>query len=202
MNPLVLLAEGARFELADPLRGLQFSRLARSAAPSPLQTELVQPGALIIQARRDICHKLFFDSCLSLRPKPTTVPGLWRWDLCISILLFANLLKPAHIVTQYRRDCDAPIRLLVVFEDGQEGAADGQPGPVESVDKLCFRALLSNWALISNIGPPSLKSFKVAARGDLPIVALGRKPDFDVIGLCRGESHIAGTEGDNSVVKF
>ena len=34
------LAEGARFELADPLRGLQFSRLARSAAPSPLHTTL------------------------------------------------------------------------------------------------------------------------------------------------------------------
>ena len=32
------VAEGARFELADPLRGLQFSRLARSATPSPLQT--------------------------------------------------------------------------------------------------------------------------------------------------------------------
>ena len=31
------MAEGARFELADPLRGLQFSRLARSAAPSPLR---------------------------------------------------------------------------------------------------------------------------------------------------------------------
>ena len=30
------LAEGARFELADPLRGLRFSRPARSAAPSPL----------------------------------------------------------------------------------------------------------------------------------------------------------------------
>ncbi len=30
------MAEGARFELADPLRGLQFSRLARSATPSPL----------------------------------------------------------------------------------------------------------------------------------------------------------------------
>ena len=34
------LAEGARFELADPLRGLQFSRLARSATPSPLHTML------------------------------------------------------------------------------------------------------------------------------------------------------------------
>ena len=33
------MAEGARFELADPLRGLQFSRLARSAAPSPLRAE-------------------------------------------------------------------------------------------------------------------------------------------------------------------
>ena len=33
------MAEGARFELADPLRGLQFSRLARSAAPSPLQLQ-------------------------------------------------------------------------------------------------------------------------------------------------------------------
>ena len=31
------MAEGARFELADPLRGLQFSRLARSATPSPLR---------------------------------------------------------------------------------------------------------------------------------------------------------------------
>ena len=34
------MAEGARFELADPLRGLQFSRLARSAAPSPLHSIL------------------------------------------------------------------------------------------------------------------------------------------------------------------
>jgi hypothetical protein len=42
------MAEGARFELADPLRGLQFSRLARSAAPSPLHIALVQPGMLCI----------------------------------------------------------------------------------------------------------------------------------------------------------
>ena len=31
------MAEGARFELADRLPHLQFSRLARSAAPSPLR---------------------------------------------------------------------------------------------------------------------------------------------------------------------
>jgi hypothetical protein len=35
------VAEGARFELADPLRGLRFSRPARSAAPSPLQLSFI-----------------------------------------------------------------------------------------------------------------------------------------------------------------
>ena len=38
-NTRKTMAEGARFELADPLRGLQFSRLARSAAPSPLRAK-------------------------------------------------------------------------------------------------------------------------------------------------------------------
>ena len=34
-----IMAEGARFELAVPLRGLRFSRPARSAAPSPLRSD-------------------------------------------------------------------------------------------------------------------------------------------------------------------
>ncbi len=34
------MAEGARFELADELPHLRFSRPARSAAPSPLQAKL------------------------------------------------------------------------------------------------------------------------------------------------------------------
>lgn len=105
-------------------------------------------------------------------------------------------------MTQYLRYRDAPIRLLVVFEDGHERAADGKPGSVESMDPLCFRILLPDCAfIISNTGPPGLKSFKVAAGGDLPIVFLERKPDFDVVCLCRGEPHIAGAEGDDSVMK-
>jgi hypothetical protein len=56
MNPLVLLAEGARFELADPLRGLRFSRPARSATPSPLRVL-----TLIQQYSGE--HALFY-SCL------------------------------------------------------------------------------------------------------------------------------------------
>ena len=72
------MAEGARFELADPLRGLQFSRLARSATPSPLQTEFVRPGALILQARWDIGRKHRAGYCLSRTRKPNTVLELPR----------------------------------------------------------------------------------------------------------------------------
>ena len=53
------MAEGARFERADPLRGRQFSRLARSAAPSPLR-------ALFIKQLGHVSHLLFFpcrDQC-------------------------------------------------------------------------------------------------------------------------------------------
>jgi hypothetical protein len=42
------MAEGARFELADELPHLRFSRPARSAAPSPLQTALRVGRRLII----------------------------------------------------------------------------------------------------------------------------------------------------------
>jgi hypothetical protein len=44
------MAEGARFELADPLRGLRFSRPARSAAPSPLRASIshVMPMSCIV----------------------------------------------------------------------------------------------------------------------------------------------------------
>ena len=72
------MAEGARFELADPLRGLQFSRLARSATPSPLQIEHVRPGALILQARWDIGRKHLAGYCLSRTRKPNTVVELPR----------------------------------------------------------------------------------------------------------------------------
>ena len=119
----------------------------------------------------------------------------------VLVLRLCDVLQTSHIWTQYRRDQHRPIRLLIVFEDGRERAADRQPGPIEGMDKLCFRIFLPDCALISNTGPPGLKSLKVAAGGDLSIVVLERKPDFDVVSLRRGEPHIAGTEGDDSVMQ-
>ena len=119
----------------------------------------------------------------------------------VLVLRLCDVLQTSHIRTQHLRDQHRPIRLLIVFQNGHECAADGQPGPIEGMDKLCFRILLPDCTLISNTGPPGLKSFKVAAGGYLSIVILERKPDFDVVGLRRGKPHIAGTEGDDSVMK-
>ena len=69
------MAEGARFELADPLRGLRFSRPARSAAPSPLHglihTQcqcLVSPGQVspvleVAPGLRIHAHRLLTQPC-------------------------------------------------------------------------------------------------------------------------------------------
>jgi hypothetical protein len=55
------MAEGARFELADPLRGLQFSRLARSAAPSPLHTLFAPTRSPYNSSwRREIHFQVFY----------------------------------------------------------------------------------------------------------------------------------------------
>jgi integrase len=167
------MAEGARFELADPLRGLQFSRLARSATPSPLHTLL----------------------------EPTRSERMPLGTGSYQYLIFLNPFHPTHVRTQHLRYHNVSIRLLIVFEDGHERTADSQPGPIESMNKLCFCTLRPDRALISNISSPGLKCFKVAAGGDFPIVVLGRKPNLDIICLCCRKSHIAGAEGDNSVMQ-
>lgn len=75
------MAEGARFELADRLPHLQFSRLARSAAPSPLR-------------------------------------AVGRY-----VALLSDAVKPSHIGAERCRNDNAPIRLLVVFQNRKKGPA-------------------------------------------------------------------------------
>jgi hypothetical protein len=106
------MAEGARFELADPLRGLQFSRLARSATPSPLHTMLA--------------------------PTRSPYQCSWRRDNTLSVSFFLDPFHPPHVTAQDLWNQDAPVRLLVVFQDGYDGAAHGKSGAVESMNTLHF----------------------------------------------------------------
>src|SRR5262245_38644272 len=77
-----------------------FSRLARSATPSPLHTMLD-----LIRVRT----MTFGDGIISL-----------------SIALFLDPLHPAHVLPQSLRYCDASIRLLIIFEDGHQCTTNGQ----------------------------------------------------------------------------
>ncbi len=110
------MAEGARFELADPLRGLRFSRPARSAAPSPLQTKFAQPGGLhitladgrnttqcffLIMLARPGAYQSLVDSRVVYRRivailETLHLPG--DWISTISVLLFLDPFNASHIL--------------------------------------------------------------------------------------------------------
>ena len=79
-------------------------------------------------------------ACLSRHRVRIIALGEWICTSKSSTLFYP--FHPAHVMTQRLPVLYAPIRLLVVFKDGHERATDGQSGPVESVDELCFRILL------------------------------------------------------------
>ena len=75
-------------------------------------------------------------------------------------------------------------------------AAHRQARAVQGVHQL--RALGAR-ALEADFGAPGLVVGKVAAGGDFPVEVLPRQPHLDVIGLGRGEAHVAGAQHDDPV---
>ena len=69
----------------------------------------------------------------------------------LTLSLFLDPFHPAHVVTQHLRYRDAPIRLLIVFENGHQRAADGQSGSVEGMNKLCFCMPFAQTVLLNRI---------------------------------------------------
>ena len=137
------MAEGARFELADRLPHLQFSRLARSAAPSPLRA-----------VRRYVA-------------------------------LLSNAVKPSHIGAERLRNDDAPVRLLVVFQNSEQRSAHCETRAVQGVGELYLGIFLIALGAIANIGSTGLKCLDVATGGDLTEELLRGEPNFDVVGFGR-----------------
>src|SRR6185437_13686098 len=108
----------------------------------------------------------------------------------------ADRLHPAHIGLQRIGHGDRAVVLLVVLQHGDEGAADGKPGPVERMDKARALAFFRAEACAN---PPGLKLAAIRAARDLAIGVLPRQPDLDVVGLARGESHIARAEQHHAI---
>ena len=87
---------------------------------------------------------------------------------------------------------------LVIFDDRDERAPDGDPGAVQSVDEIDFSVAGAE----SRFHPSRLKIAAVAARGDFAISALPRQPDLQIVGFGGGESRVAGAKRDDAIRQF
>ena len=127
MKPQVtpqIMAEGARFELAVPLRGLRFSRPARSATPSPLRIP-----ASGLQSSSFIKPSLIIEApCLSRACRVERCGG--GACICDRRLCRLDALKPPHIWTQGFRNAHGSVSLLVLFQYGYHSSADGETGTI------------------------------------------------------------------------
>ena len=92
------------------------------------------------------------------------------------------------------------VGLLVVFEDGEPGAADGQSAAVDGVDEFVFT--FAAGGLEADVGATRLEAFEVGAGRDFAIELLARKPDFEIEGLGGGEAGVGGAEEHAAVGKL
>src|SRR5271165_6743018 len=86
----------------------------------------------------------------------------------------------ANVRTQNFGDQHAAIRLLIVLDNGDPGATDGEAAAIQGVHQF---ALARAFRTITNVGTTGLEGFKVRARGNLAEQSLARQPHFDVVGF-------------------
>src|SRR5260370_15777123 len=84
----------------------------------------------------------------------------------------------SHVGTQDFRYQNRAIRLLIILNDSNPRAADGEPGTVQSVDEV---ALAAAFRFEANAGAAGLKRFAVRAGRDLAEFVAGGQPNFEVV---------------------
>ena len=104
--------------------------------------------------------------------------------------------QAAHIGLQHVGDADGAVRLLIILQDGDQRAADGDARAVQRMDEA---GVLGALRAVARIHAAGLEVAAHRAGGNLAIGPLPRQPDLDVVGLLRGEAHVAGGEHDDAV---
>ena len=98
---------------------------------------------------------------------------------CLLLAAF-YLFRSVHVRAQGFGNHDRAVRLLVIFQDGNPRASDGETGAVERVYVFGFRAAR---ATKTYLGAARLKRFVVRAGRDFAESVLAGKPDFYVLSL-------------------
>src|SRR5579883_1079432 len=110
----------------------------------------------------------------------------------------ADHLHPSHIGPQRLGHGNGAVLPLIIFEDGDQRAPDSEPRSVERVHEARPLPVLRPEA---RLHAPRLEVAAIGAARDLAVGSLARQPDLDVVGLARGEPHIAGAEQHHPVGK-
>src|SRR5438067_9563123 len=86
----------------------------------------------------------------------------------------------AHIRMKRGGNLDGSVLLLVVLQDRDQRAADGQAGPIQRVDELGLSG-----ALVAelDVRAAGLERLRITAGRDLAIGILAGEPHLDVVGL-------------------
>src|SRR4030042_2605283 len=129
---------------------------------------------LLFQAVTFLCY---FDSRKPLDARSSFQSPLFAHEWSRNLLYCLH----SHIRPQYLRDNHTSVLLLVIFEDRHKCAAYRQAGAIQCMDKLCT---LFPFSLESYIRSSCLEISEIRARGNLPVLLLGREPDLKVICLC------------------
>ena len=111
-------------------------------------------------------------------------------------LRFLDPLQAAHVGHERVRDGDAAILLLVVLQDGDQRAADGEAGAVEGMDEAVVLAALG---AVARVHAPRLEVAANGTGGDLAVGVLPRQPHLDVVGLARRKPHVARAQHHGAV---
>ena len=96
----------------------------------------------------------------------------------------AEVQPPQELVL----DLHGPVLVLVILENGNERAADGEAGAVQRVQRLGLALFVPE----ARVHAARLERLEIGAGGNFAVGALARQPDLDVVGLGSGETHVAG----------
>src|SRR6516165_4870219 len=112
-----------------------FSRL--NLDPANRMLDMAGPGRQIIETR---FHPVKLTSNQSQVLKDQIIRGIHRTDTFRrlpnqTLLALLDLFYPSHIGPQGLRDCDGTILVLIIFEDGDQRAANRDARSVERVDE-------------------------------------------------------------------
>src|SRR5947209_8660484 len=106
-------------------------------------------------------------------------------------------LAAAHIGRQRIGHRDRAVLLLIVLQDGDQGAADRDTRAVQGMQVAHMASLVA----VPSGHATRLELTAIRARRNFPICLLPRQPDLDVVGLLRRKPHVAGTQRHHPVMQ-